>query len=150
MSIKRAVSIAKARKYIREGVSGAEWIREMRAAGLGYRTTDMRADYRNVLHIEKKEGVMRFVRKDRYPSTKAMATVTWETSKEYMYKAKVFSVTRAGIPETERFVNIMSDVPMTPEMVEAEVEKQWGEWERYSAEEIKKIQSWTAVRSVME
>ncbi|MBA7705401.1 hypothetical protein ES703_114229 [subsurface metagenome] len=43
----------------------------------------------------------------------------------------------------------MSDVPMTPEMLKAEVEERWGEWERYAAEEIIGLQAWSAVRKVM-
>lgn len=150
MSIVRAETIARARVYIREGISAARWIREMRAKGLGYRHTTMRADYRSVLNLEQKEGLARFVRKDRYPTEKTMAAVTWETSKEYMYKVKVQSVIRLGEPITERFVNILSDVPMTPAMVEAEVAEQWGEWEKYKAETITQLQTWSAVRRVME
>ncbi|GAI63950.1 unnamed protein product [marine sediment metagenome] len=79
-----------------------------------------------------------------------MAAVTWETSKEYMYKVKVQSVLRIGESITERFVNIMSDVPMTPAMIETEVKERWGEWEKYTAEEITGLQVWSAVRKVME
>jgi len=39
---------------------------------------------------------------------------------------------------------------MTPEMLEAEVEQQWGEWEKYAAETITQLQVWSAVRKVME
>jgi len=123
---------------------------EMKAVGLSYRRTDMLADWRSVNEIERKEGVLRYVRKDRYPTAKSMAAVTWATSKEYMYKVKVMSVIKAGQPITERFVNIMSDVPMTPEMIEAEVTEQWGEWEKYAAEILTGLQVWSAVRKVME
>ena len=110
----------------------------------------MLSDWRSINELERKEGVLRYVRKDRYPTEKSMAAVTWETSKEYMYKVKVSSVIRAGEPITERFVNIMSDVPMTPTMLEAEVEERWGEWEKYAAEQITRLQVWSAVRKVME
>jgi len=100
--------------------------------------------------LEVKEGLVRYVRKDRYPTEKTIAAVTWETSKEYMYKVQVHSVIQAGAPITERFVNIMSDVPMTPEMVESEVEQRWGEWEKYAAEELVGLQTWSAVRKVMD
>ncbi len=122
----------------------------MKAKGLSYRRTEMLADWRSVNELEVKEGLFRYVRKDRYPTAKTMAAVTWETSKEFMYKVKVQSVIKRGEPITERFVNIMSDVPMTPEMVESEVEDRWGEWERYAAEELLKVQSWSAVHRVME
>jgi len=150
MGIVRAETIQRMGKAIKAGLSASKFIKDMQAIGLSYRRTDMLADYRSVGEIEKKEGVLRYVRKDRYPTTATMASVTWETSQEFMYKVKVQSVIRAGEPITERFVNIMSDVPMTPAMVEAEVTEQWGEWEKYAAEELTGLQVWSAVRRVME
>lgn len=149
MGIIRAEVIAKMKGAFRGGLSASRFISDMRAAGLSYRRSDMLADWRSVNEVEKKEGVVRYVRKDRYPTEKSIAAVTWETSKEYMYKIKVHSVIKAGEPVTERFVNIMSDVPMTPRMIEAEVVKRWGEWEKYSAETITGLQTWSAVRRVM-
>ena len=110
----------------------------------------MLADWRSINELEKKEGLLRYVRKDYHPSEKLIAAVKWSTSKEYMYKVKVLSRLRPGEPITERFVNIMSDVPLTPAMVEAEVAASWGGWEKYSAEEITGLQVWSAVRQVME
>ena len=150
MAIIRAEVIARMRGAFREGLSASRFMRDMKSAGLSYRRTDMLADWRSVNEVEKKEGLLRYVRKDRYPTGVSMASVTWETSKEYMYKVKVESVIRLGEPITERFVNIMSDVPMTPKMLEAEVEERWGEWEKYAAETITKLQVWSAVRKVME
>ena len=151
MGIIRAETIARMRKAFREGLSAGRFIRDERAAGRPtYRRTDMLADWRNVNQLEQKEGLARYIRKDRYPTEKTIAAVTWETSKEYMYKVKVQSVIRAGAPITERFVNIMSDVPMTPAMIEAEVEEQWQEWERYKGEKITALQTWSAVHRVME
>lgn len=150
MGIVRAETIARMRGAFREGLSATRFIADMRAVGLSYRRTDMLADWRSVNELERKEGVLRFVRKDRYPTGTAMAAVTWETSKEYIYKIKVQSVVRLGEPITERFVNIMSDVPMTPAMIESEVEERWGEWEKYAAETITRLQVWSAVRKVME
>lgn len=150
MGIIRAEVIARARGYVREGVSAGRWIRDMRELGLTYRRTDMLADYRNVLHIETKKDALKYVRKDRYPTEKVMASVTWALSKEFMYVVKVRSVLKLGEPVTERNINILSDVPMTPTMVEAEVEERWGEWEKYAAELIVGLQAWTAVRRVME
>ena len=150
MGIVRAETIARMRGAFREGLAASRFIADMKAKGLSYRRTDMLADWRSVNEVEKKEGLLRFIRKDRYPTEKSIASVTWETSKEYMYKVKVQSVLRIGEPITERFVNIMSDVPMTPTMLEAEVEQRWGEWEKYEAETITKLQVWSAVRKVME
>lgn len=150
MGIIRAETIARMRGAFRKGLSASRFISDMKAVGLSYRRTDMLADWRSVNELERKEGALRFVRRDRYPAEKTMAAVTWETSKEYMYKVKVQSVIKLGEPITERFVNIMSDVPMTPRMLESEVETRWGEWEKYEAETITQIQVWSAVRKVME
>ena len=150
MGVVRAEVIARMRKAFREGVSASRFITDMRAVGLSYRRTDMLADWRSVNELERKEGVLRFVRKDRYPTEKSIAGVEWAISKEYMYKVRVESVIKLGEPITERFVNVMSDVPMTPAMIEAEVEERWGEWEKYAAELITQLQVWSAVRKVME
>lgn len=125
MGIVRAEIIALMRKAFRQGVSASRFITDRRAAGLPtYRRTDMLADWRSVNELEVKEGLARFIRKDRYPTERTMAAVTWETSKEFMYKVKSQSRLYPDAPITERFVNIMSDVPMTPAMVEQEA------WER--------------------
>lgn len=150
MPVKRAEVIARMRKAFRTGLSASAFFTKMREAGLTYRRTDMLSDWRSVNELERKEGAARFIRKDRFPTEKTIAAVGWAISKEYMYKVKVQSVIRIGEPITERFVNIMSDVPMTPAMIEAEVMERWGEWERYAAEEITALQTWSAVRKVME
>jgi len=150
MSLLRAETIARMRSAFREGLSASTFIAQMQEIGLSYRRTDMLADWRTINELEVKEGTLRYVRKDRYPTEKTIAAVSWEMGKEYMYKVQVQSVIRAGEPVTERFVNIMSDVPMTPAMVEAEVEESWGGWERYSAEEITGLQIWSAARKTIE
>ncbi len=150
MGIVRAEVIAKMRGAFRKGVSAGRFLTDMKAVGLSYRRTDMLADWRSVNQLERKEGAVRFVRKDRFPTARSMAQVEWGLSKEFMYKVKVQSVIKAGEPITERFVNIMSDIPLTPTMVEAEVEEAWSQWERYAVEEIVGLQIWSAVRKVME
>ncbi len=149
MGIVRAEVIAKMRGAFRKGVSASRFLTDMKAVGLSYRRTDMLADWRSVNQLERKEGAVRFVRKDRFPTAKSMAQVEWGLSKEFMYKVKVQSVIKAGEPITERFVNIMSDIPLTPTMIEAEVEEAWSQWERYAVEEIVGLQVWSAVRKVM-
>ncbi|MBA7691619.1 hypothetical protein ES703_100169 [subsurface metagenome] len=148
MGIVRAEAIARARKFIREGVSASKWITQMKARGISYRRTDMLADYRSEFNIKQKKDLMRYVRKDRYPTEKSIAAVTYEMSKEFMYSVQVKSILKAGEPITERFVNIMSDVPMTPAMVESEVMEQWQQWEKYAVEAITALQVWTAYRTV--
>ena len=150
MSIERAEVVARMRIAFRGGLSASSFISDMKSAGLSYRRTTMLSDWRTVNEIEKKEGTLRYIRKDRYSTTETMASVSWGTSQEYMYKVRVESTLKAGEPVTERFVNIMSDVPMTPEMIESEVEQRWGEWEKYKAETITGLQPWSAVRRVMD
>jgi len=110
----------------------------------------MLSDWRSVNELERKAGAMRFVRRDYYPAAKAIAEVEWALSQEWMYKVKVESRLRPDEPMTDRFVNIMSDVPMTPRMVEQAVAEKWSEWEDYTAEAIEKISVWTVVHKVME
>ncbi len=150
MGIIRAETIARMRGAFRKGLSASGFITDMKAAGLSYRRTDMLADWRSINDLEVKEGLMRYIRKGRYPSEKTIAAVTWETSKEYMYKIRVQSQMKPGEPIIDRFVNIMSDVPMTPEMVESQVMDQWQQWERYATEAVVGLQVWSAVRRVME
>jgi len=150
MGIIRAEVIAKMRGAFREGVTATGFIAEMREVGLSYRRVDMLDDWRSVNELEKKEGTLRYVRRDYYPTERTIAQVTWVTSKEYMYKVKVYARTRPDEPILERFVNIMSDVPMTPAMLESEVIERWGAWEKYKGEDIDRIQVWSAVRSTIE
>ncbi|GAH87853.1 unnamed protein product [marine sediment metagenome] len=138
------------RGAFRGGLSASRFIADMKAVGLSYRRTDMLADWRSVSGLEAKKDALKYVRKDRYPTEKVMASVTWALSKEYMYVVKVKSRLTPDVPVTERNVNIISDVPMTPAMIEAEVTERWGEWEKYAAEELVGLQVWTAVRKVME
>lgn len=146
MGIIRAEVIARMRGAISEGLSASRFIRDMKEVGLSYRRTNMLADWRRETGAKEKAGLLRYVRRDRYPTTKVMAGLAPEASREFLYKIKVHSVIQAGEPFTERFVNIMSDVPLTPTMIEEEVVKQWREWERYKAEEISGLQVWSVFK----
>jgi len=150
MSIVRAEVVARMRGAFREGVSVTRFIKDMRAVGLSYRRTDMLADWREVNELEKKEGLARFVRKGYVPAERAAELKTWAMSREYMYKVKTQSRLRPDEPVVDRFVNIMSDTPMTIEEIESQVTDAWGEWEKYAAEELVTLQTWSAVHRVME
>lgn len=150
MAIERATVIGLMRGAFRRGESAARFIRDMKVRGLSYRHTDMRADWRSVNELETKKDLMQYVRKDYYPSKAVTAQVTWDLSQEYMYVVKVKSRREPGVPITERNVNITSDVPMTPRMVEQAVVQKWSEWEEYGAEPIEEIIPWAAVHKVME
>jgi len=148
MSGVRAEVIALMRGAFRRGQSANSFITDMSAKNLSYRRTDMLADWRSVNELEVKEGLMKYVRKDYYPTEKTIAAVEWSLSQEYMYKVKVESRLRAGEPLSERFVNIMSDIPLTPGQVEQAVVEKWAEWEDYTAEALENLSVWTAVKRV--
>jgi len=150
MALERATVIQLMRGAFRRGQSASSFIWDMKERGLSYRRTDMLSDWRTINELEKKTGLMRFIRKDYYPAKQQMAEVEWLMSKEYMYKVQVQSRLKPDVPITERFVNIMSDTPMTSAMVEQAVTEKWAEWEDYTAEAIEKIQVWTAVHRTIE
>lgn len=150
MSIIRSQVIGLMRGAFRRGQSASSFLADMKAKGLSYRRTDMFADWRSVNELERKAGAMQYVRKDYYPTEKAMASVTWKLSQEFMYVIKVQSRLRPEEPVIERKVNIMSDVPLTPAMVEQALVEKWSEYEDYTAEAIEKITVWSAVRKVVE
>lgn len=146
----RAEVLVKIRQAYRDGVSMTRFIKDMRAKGLGYPRTKMQADWRTVTDIAEKEGALQLVRRNALPPKTRIAQVTWELSKEYLYKVRTESRLRPDEPIVERFVNIMSDKPLTPEELEAQVEERWGEWEKYQPEELVSLQAWTAFRRVAE
>ena len=146
----RSETIARMRVAFREGLSATRFIGEMKTVGLSYRRTAMLADWRSINELEQKKDLLKYVRKDYYPTEKTMAAVSWELSQEYMYKVKVSSRIQPGAPLTERFVNILSDVPMTPGQVSESVVEKWAEWEKYQTEIIEDLVPWTAVHKVME
>lgn len=139
MSIARSRAIGYMRAAFRKKQTVSAFREVMRRKGISYRWTTMLSDWRSVNQLEAKKGLMRFIRKDRYPSKIAIAEVDWILSKEYMYTVKVQSRLRPGEPTTERFVNLMSDVPMTGAMIEQGITEKWAEWEDYTAEAIEKI-----------
>ena len=150
MSVTRSTAIGYMRKAFRAGQSVTDFRQDMRAKGISYRWTTMLSDWRSVNQLETKKGLMRYVRKDRYPAKMAIAEVDWVLSQEYMYTVKVQSRLRPDEPQVERFVNLMSDEPMTGTMIEQGVTEKWAVWEDYTAEAIEKIIPWTAVHRTIE
>lgn len=150
MGIERAELLLLMKKAFRAKQSATSLYWKLRAEGRVIRKTDFFRDFAAVNEYEQKTGRMRFVRKDRTASRADMIERPWhKMSAEYMYKVKVQSRLRAGEPLTERFVNIMSDVPLTAGMITQSVIEKWAEWEDYTAETLEKITPWTAVhRSV--
>lgn len=137
--LRRPTAILKIPDALTRGLSVTGFINELKGLGLSYRKTLMLSDWRSVSGVEARKDAIKFVRKDRLPSPKIIPDVEWELSKEYMYKVNTWSRLKPDEPLTERFVNVMSDVPMSPAEVEEQVTSQWGEWEKYSAEKLEDI-----------
>lgn len=148
--IQRAEVIQRMSAALKQGMSASAFISEMQEQGLSYRRSEMLADWRSVGNLQKKEGVLRYVRKDYYPTQATYAQVTWATSKEYMYKLRVESRRAPGEPITSQFVNIVTDNPMTPRELETEVMSRWTGWYPEQAEAIETVTPETAIRRIIE
>lgn len=144
----RAEVIRRMSKAITAGKTATKFLSEMRAADLGYRKTTFLADWRAEAGIEKQKDVIRFVRKGYVPTTAIAEAKEWKLSKEYMYKMQVATRLRPGEPIEKRFVNIMSDKPITIGEAEERVAEIWAEDEKYRREEITGITPIAVVRKV--
>ena len=138
--LRRPTAILKIPDAIARGLTPTAFMKELSSLGLTYRRTNMLSDWRSVAGIESKKDIIKYVRKDRLPSMRAVADVEWELSKEYMYKAKVWAQTKPGEPMTERFVNITSDNLLTPQEIESQIYSRWGEWEKYQGDVLNRVQ----------
>ena len=145
---KRAEAIQRMAGAFAAGKSASAFIKEAAARGISYRRTEMLADWRSVGNIEKKTGLLRYVRKDYLPSPGLYAEVDWRLSREYLYKIKVHTRVMPGEPIEQRFVNIVTDKPMTPTEIESEIQESWGRWYPERREEITAVIPETAVRRV--
>jgi len=112
---------------IARGLSVTSFIKELRNLGLSYRRTLMLADWRSVREIESKKDIVKYIRKDYYPAITQYAEVEWRFSKEYIYKLKCHSRSRAGEPIVETFATIESDIPLTPKMMVEKMKARWPE-----------------------
>jgi len=149
MSLLRANVIALMRGAVRRGQSRTSFLADMKVRGLTYLRKDMLADWGSITEIIAKEGMLRYVRRDYYPAQKSMAAVEYAIEGEYMYKIKVQTRLRPDAPLEERFVNIVSDTPMTPAMMEQAVVEKWSEWEYEPLEAIEEIAPWSAFRTTI-
>ena len=118
MSIKRAAAIPLMRRAVDKGQSRASFLRELRTKGLTYRKTTMLGDWRSLADIEAKKDLFKYVRKDRVPSDRVIASVSWALSTEYKYLVNVASRLRPDEPIKYEVKSIMTDELLTPEAVE--------------------------------
>lgn len=138
--LRRSIAILKMPEAIARGLSATKFLSGLKLSTGGYQKQRFLADWRTVAGIEKKKDAFKFVRRDRRPPMTAMADVEWELEKEYMYKARVFYRTSPGETLKERFVNIPSDIPLTPEEAEQEVERRWDDKWKYEGETLERSQ----------
>jgi len=150
MGIARSRAIGYMRAAFRKGQSATDFRQAMREKGISYRWTTMLADWRSVNEIEVKAERFKYVRKDYYPTQTALAEVSWKLSHEYMYVVTVKSRLEVGVPVTDRRVNIVSDEPMTPRMIEQAVTEKWAEWEDYTAEQLGEMVMYAAIHRTIE
>lgn len=148
MSILRAETIAKIRKGVKEGIGATRLYWELREVGPVTRKTLFFADYRTVTKMEEKKDLLKYVRKDRYPTAKIYAATTWNIAKEYMYIVKIKTRLRPDEPIVQHDISIQSDVPMTPTMIEEQVIEERIAEEKYLGETIFEIIPWSASRRV--
>ena len=145
MSIKRSTAIPLMREAFAKGQSRASFLRELRAEGLTYRKTVMHSDWRSIAQLETKKDLLKYVRKDKLPTPRVIAKVTWDIKSEYMYVLKVKSRLAPDESITERNINIMQDTPLTP----AEIERLgWEMISEQSPKEIAKVVSITPFTAV--
>jgi len=148
--LRRPEAILRIPDAIARGLSAEGFIRELKSVGASYRRTLMLSDWRSVSNIKVKEGLLRYVRKDRLPATKAIADVEWNFSQEYMYVANTWSRIRPDEPLISRRVNLMSDVALTPAEIEEQIYFRWteGVWEKYIAEKLERVQVFSAYHKI--
>jgi len=125
---------------IAQGLSASAFLKKLQASSGGYKRQAFLRDWRNVSGIEAKKDRFKYVRRDRRPPMSAMADVEWDNNNEYMYKVRAFVRKGEGGSLQERFVNITSDSPLTPEQVESEVFERWSSWEKYEGETLERAQ----------
>lgn len=147
MADTRSKVIAFMRVAIRAGKSRTAFLRDMKTKGLMYTQRIMKSDWAGISELIAKDGSLVHVRRDAYPASKTLVETDWDIQGEYMYKVKVSSRLSPTDKPTERFVNIVTDSPMTPAMIEQAVVEKWSEYEDYSAETIDTITPWTAIHT---
>lgn len=118
MAALRSNVIARMRSAIKKEITASDFIATMKEKGLSYRRTDMLADWREVASIMKAESALGRIRTGYIPIDRMAELKVWNLSQEYMYKVRSEQITKTGKRLEPKFVNIMSDEPMTVEEIE--------------------------------
>lgn len=141
LGLRRAIAIKLMPKAFKAGSSVAAFRQQLRAKGLSYRWSTMLGDWRSANEIEAKKDAMKYVRKDRLPSTQIMIERPWKYDKEYVYKVQTWSRIHPDEPLEERFGTIQSDKPLTPTQVEEEAVLKWPDWEKCKPGKLERVQA---------
>jgi hypothetical protein len=128
----RPAAILRIPEAIARGLTVTGFIKELTGLGLSYRRALMLSDWRTIANIEARKDVIKYVRKDRYPTVKEYAETEWNWRSEWAYKVKVFARLSPGEPTIPRFQMYDYDKPLTPGEVEALVRKKWTSEEGYA------------------
>lgn len=139
--LRRSVAILKMPEAIARGLSATKFLRGLQLSTGGYQKQRFLADWRNVSGTEKRKNAFKYIRRDRRPPMTAMADVDWDMEKEYMYKVRAFTRLHPGEPLEERFINIASDDPMSPDEIEAAARDSWTELQDSTPGELDRIQA---------
>ena len=150
MALERSIVLLKMKAALKAGQSATSFISAMREAGLSYRRQTMLADWRSVSGVAEKEGLARYIRKDYRPTAATIAQVQWGLSREYMTTVQVQARLRPTEPSTTRFVNVMSDTPLTPHEVEQAVLERLVDWSDSIPGVVERITPWTVLQRVAE
>lgn len=118
MAAARSNVIARMRAAIKKEITASDFIATMKEKGLSYRRSDMLADWREVASIMKVESVVGRIRTGYIPIDRMAELKVWNMSQEYMYKVRSEQITATGKKLEPKYVNIMSDEPMTVEEIE--------------------------------
>lgn len=145
----RAKVMSLMRRAIVEGRSRTSFLKDMKAQELMYVRKRMIADWSSLTERFAKAGALTKLGRDVFPGTKSTITTQWDIAGEFMYVVKVKSRVSPEQPVTERFVNIVTDAPMTPRMIEQAVVEKWKEWREEYREELEEITPYTAIRTTL-
>jgi len=135
------------RTAIKAGQSRTAFLRDMKLADTTYLRRQMVADWTTLKDYHDKTGALTRVRKDAFPAVKSIVTTDWDIDGTFMYVIKVKTRIAPDEPITERFVDIVTDEPMTPRMMEQAIVEKWVKWEY--EEIIEEIVPWTAIRTTI-
>jgi hypothetical protein len=120
MGIERSGIEARIKSALKKGWSASKWIQSEKDKGRSYRRTDMLADWREVGNIKAREGLAQYVRKGYVPADRTVELKVWNMSKEYMYKIRSETITKTGEKLELKYINIMSNKPLTVAAIERE------------------------------